>query len=205
MWKEKSNISHLTTKAPKVRNLVKDRAYAFTMDLFLIGIINKAIMFTYVNFVKTFFHQLPIGIRSNLANQMNQVSFINFLVVFSGYFLLSYYLSEGKTPGKIIFHLKVQSPHSHDGHLSLRSSMLRTLGYFVTIPSAFTLLLIPFFRKDRKGIPDWISNSFVMGTEEEKYIESLEDIGSTKVTPLFPEDPVSKQFSSPAGEKKKAS
>ncbi len=152
-------------------------------------------MFTYVNFVKAFFYQLPLVTRENVADKLSAVNLLNFLVVFCGYFLLSYYLSEGKTPGKIIFNLKVQCPHTHSDQLSLKTSVLRTLGYFITIPTGFTLLLIPYFRRDAKGIPDWLSDSFVMNADEEYLIESLEDTGSAKVTPLFPEDPVAKKIS----------
>ncbi|PIK16555.1 RDD family protein [Halobacteriovorax sp. JY17] len=196
MWKNEENVTHLSAAKPPKKSLVKDRMYAFTMDLFLIGIINKAIMFTYLNFIKAFFFQLPLGVRANLEDKLYAVNSINFLVVFTGYFLLSYYLSEGKTPGKIMFNLKVQCPHTHSDQLSLKTSILRTIGYFVTIPTGFTLLLIPCFRKDKKGIPDWLSDSFVMNSDEEYYIESLEDTGSSKVTLLFPEDPIAKKISS---------
>lgn len=195
MWKSNKIVTHLSAQRPPEKSLVKDRMYAFTMDLFLIGIINKAIMFTYLNFVKAFFFQLPIGVRANLESKLYAVNSINFLVVFFGYFLLSYYLSEGKTPGKIMFNLKVQCPHTHSDQLSLKTAVMRTAGYFVTIPTAFTLLLIPCFRKDCKGIPDWLSDSFVMSSDEQYYIESLEDTGTSKVTPLFPEDPIAKKIS----------
>ncbi|WP_372654897.1 RDD family protein [Halobacteriovorax sp.] len=194
MWNDQKKVLHLSAEKTPRKSLTKDRMYAFTMDLFLIGIINKAILFTYTSFIHSFFHQLPLGVRSNLQNKLQAVNSLNFLVVFIGYFLLSYYLSEGKTPGKIMFNLKVQCPHTHSDQLSLKTSVLRTLGYFVTIPTGFTLLLIPCFRKDGKGIPDWLSDSFVMNSDEEYFIETLEDSGSSKVTPLFPEDPVAKKI-----------
>jgi uncharacterized RDD family membrane protein YckC len=206
MWNDKRPIPHLTQQKPSDEGLLKDRSYAFITDLFLIGIINRAIMFTYGNFVRTFFYQMPYSVQKSFNEQMVQATSLSFIVVFWGYFLLSYYLSEGRTPGKIIFHLKVQSPHTHEGHLSLKSCVLRTLGYFVALPSFFALLAIPFFRKDKKGIPDMLSNTFIMSIKEERYIDSLQDeTGVAAVTPLFPEDPVSKDISDDKKSKKLAS
>ena len=206
MWNDKRAIPHLTQKRPSNEGMLKDRSYAFITDLFLIGIINRAIMFTYGNFVRTFFYQMPYNVQRNLSDKMVEATTISFLVVFWGYFLLSYYLSEGRTPGKIMFHLKVQSPHTHEGQLSLKACMLRTLGYFVALPSFFTLLAIPFFRKDKKGIPDLFSNTFVMTIKEERFIESLEEETTNAiVTPLFPEDPISKDIASDKDSKKRAS
>lgn len=206
MWNENRKIPHLTQDAHSNEAVLKDRSYAFFTDIFLIGIINRAIMFTYANFIRTFFYQMPYSVQKSINDKMFEMNTLSFLVVFWGYFMLSYYLSEGKTPGKIIFHLKVQSPHTHEGHLSLKSCMMRTLGYFVSLPSFFALLAIPYFRKDKKGIPDMLSNTFVMSVKEERYIESLEDeIRVAQVTQLFPEDPISKDISTDTEKVKKAS
>jgi uncharacterized RDD family membrane protein YckC len=206
MWNDKRKIPHLTQEVPSNEAVLKDRSYAFFTDIFLIGIINRAIMFTYANFIRTFFYQMPYSVQKSLNEKMFEINTMSFFVVFWGYFLLSYYLSEGKTPGKIIFHLKVQSPHTHEGHLSLKACAMRTLGYFVSMPSFFALLAIPYFRKDKKGIPDMLSNTFVMSVKEERFIHSLEDETSVaQVTPLFPEDPISKDISSDTDKVKKAS
>ncbi len=56
--------------------------------------------------------------------------------------------------------------------------------------------LISFFRKDHKGLPDYFSNTHVMGHEEIEFLKSLEDHGLeiNNVTRLFPEDPVSSRI-----------
>ena len=206
MWNDKRKIPHLTQDAPTAEAEIKDRSYAFFTDLFLIAIINRAVMFTYANFLRTFFYQMPYSVQKNISEKMIEMNTISFLIVFWAYFLLSYYLSEGKTPGKIMFHLKVQSPHTNEGHLSLQSCIMRTLGYFISMPTFFALLAIPYFRKDKKGIPDLLSNTFVMSIKEERFIKSLEaETTTAKVTQLFPEDPISKDISTETEENKKAS
>ena len=206
MWNDNRKIPHLTQSAPKNEAVLKDRSYAFFTDIFLIGIINRAIMFTYANFIRTFFYQMPYSVQKSVSEKMFEVNTMSFFVVFCGYFILSYYLSEGKTPGKIIFHLKVQSPHTHEGHLSLKACVMRTLGYFISMPTFFALLAIPYFRKDKKGIPDLLSGTFVMSVKEERFIKSLEDETSVaQITQLFPEDPISKDIAKDTEEVKKAS
>ncbi|WP_127714739.1 RDD family protein [Halobacteriovorax sp. HLS] len=196
MWNEKRKVSHLVKKeAPSNDAILKDRAYAFFTDIFLISIITRAVLLTYSNFIRTFFFQMEYTAQRSIQSKIIETNLLSFCVVFWGYFLLSYYLSEGKTPGKIIFHLKVQHPHSHNEQLTLKECFMRTLGYFLTLPSFFTLLSIAYIRKDRKGLPDLLSNTFVINTIEEKIIESLEDETSVaKVTTLFPEDPISKDI-----------
>jgi len=196
--KNEITIPHLITK-PRTssKGLLKKRSYAFTMDLFFITLINKGIIFTYVNFLETYLYQLPSSFQMSINQKITQVNNLSLLFIFWGYFLFSYYMGEGKTPGKLIFGIKVHSPHRADDHLSFKEAFMRTGGYFVGCFTGMFLLAVPFLRKDAKGIPDFLSHTHVVSEDELEYIKSLEDhwVEDDNVQSLFPEDPVSSKIS----------
>jgi uncharacterized RDD family membrane protein YckC len=187
-------IPHLTTKPRTTsKELLKKRSYAFTMDLFIITLINKGIIFTYVNFLETYLYQLPTSFQLSINQKISQLNNLSLLLVFWGYFLFSYYMGEGRTPGKLIFGIKVHSPHRGDDHLSFKEAFMRTGGYFIGCFTGMLLLALPFLRKDSKGIPDFLSHTHIVCEDELEYIKSLEDhwVEDENLHMLFPEDPIS--------------
>lgn len=159
---------------PKDPTILKKRIYSFTTDLFFIALINKGLMFTYMSFLKTYFYQIPLRTQMILENKMDHVHSLSMLIVFWGYFMMSYYWGDGKTPGKIVFGLKVYSPsfkHTGEVHLSLRESFARTMGYFLCYLPWGALFGISLFTKDHKGIPDWLSKTMVVSDEQMAYID----------------------------------
>lgn len=194
-------LAHFTdVKSSSDPIILKKRTYAFTLDLFFIAVINKAIMYTYINFLETFFYQLPISFQMNINGQLAKANGISIMIIFWGYFVLSYYMGEGKTPAKMLFGLKVHSPHSSDNHLSFKASVLRTSAYFICCFTGVFLIAIPFLRRDKKGLPDWFSNTHVVTEDEIAVVQHHEDHGMRDVIKWnnsipFPEDPISKRIS----------
>lgn len=150
------------TNGQKPNKLINKRTFAFTLDLFLIILINKAIMLTYMSTLNIVFYHLPVAVQKNLIEYLPHISFHILLLVFGGYFFFSYFLGEGKTPGKLLFNLKVQSLSSNDKELSFKECFLRTAGYFVCYLTGLILFAIPYFNKKGTGLPDFLSSTQVI-------------------------------------------
>lgn len=142
--------------------LSKHRVFAFTFDMFMIGMTSKLIMLTYKSFFTSFFYQLRYQVQESVANGLPVVHVSVLMSVFFSYFFISYYTSEGKTLGKMIFGLRVYSPTKPDLHLSLGESAKRSLGYLVCYATGLFLFVLPLLRKDQKGLPDFFSNTEVV-------------------------------------------
>lgn len=108
-----------------------------------------------------------------LTSQMHKVELSVISVVFFGYFFLSYYMGNGKTPGKILFRLRVVPTDNPTNLLTITESFKRTVGYFFCYITGFVLFALPYFNKNRDGIPDLFSSSHVL--TEEKYKEVLSE------------------------------
>ncbi|EQC49086.1 RDD family protein [Bacteriovorax sp. BSW11_IV] len=181
---------------PKQKSILKRRVYAFVMDLVIIGIINKGLELTFINYVKEFFYHIPSRLLSILEGRMGQIEFVTFTFIFIGYFTLSYYLGKGHTAGKFVFELQVRRAKD-DSDLTLVECVNRTLSYYLCWAFGMFPFLLSFVRKDHKGIPDFCSGTHVMGHEEIEFMKSLEDHGTTpnNIRHIFPEDPVSSRLS----------
>ena len=167
---------HPEANLPPDNKILRKRSYAFVTDLFIIGLINKGLMYTYISFLKTYFYQLTMKTQLLLESKMYDVHFVSLGIVFWGYFLMSYYWGEGKTPGKHIFGLKVHSPgfkYSSELHLTLRECFARTLGYFINCLTAGSLFAISFITTNSKGLPDWLSQTSVVTDEQMDYIDKV--------------------------------
>lgn len=161
-------------RLPADRELIRKRVYATTLDLFFIGLINKAMVFTYLNFMKSFYYQLPSSLQFRIENGLTEISTLSLFVVFWGYFMMSFYWGEGRTPGKILFGLKVHSMNfKYHGqfHLTLAESLKRTSGYFLCYLSFGLLYGIALLTPDKKGIPDWFSGTQVVTDEQMEFID----------------------------------
>lgn len=181
---------------PKQKSILKRRVYSFVMDLVIVGIINKGLELTFINFIKEYFYHIPSSLISVLESRIGQqIEFITFSLVFLGYFTLSYYLGKGHTAGKFIFELQVKK-NKDDSDLSLVECANRALSYYVCWSLGMLPFLISFIRKDHKGFPDYFSGTHVMGHEEIEFMNSHVDHGIelNNVRQLFPEDPVSSRL-----------
>ena len=107
-----------------------------------------------------------------LTSQMHKVELSVISVVFFGYFFLSFYMGNGKTPGKILFKLRVVPTNGPTELLTLNESFKRTLGYFFCYVTGFILFALPYFNKNRDGLPDLFSSSHVLTEEQYKLLLS---------------------------------
>ncbi len=115
-----------------------------------------------------------------LTSQMHKVELSVISVVFFGYFFLSYYMGNGKTPGKILFRLRVVPTDNPTELLSLATSFKRTVGYFFCYITGFVLFALPYFNKSREGLPDIFSSSQVL--TEETYKIKVSEFEESKET-----------------------
>ncbi|MBL6988714.1 MAG: RDD family protein [Bacteriovoracaceae bacterium] len=141
---------------------MKTRVYSFVLDLLVISVIQKGIMLAFRGFLKIVFYQFALTTQKQVISGLAGVDLLSLLIVFWGYFTLSFYLAKGQTIGKMLFNLRIisKSDNVHQ-ELNFKQSAMRSLGYLVCYLSANILFIIPFLRKDRKGIPDWFSKTWV--------------------------------------------
>lgn len=151
--------------------LFKNRIYAFTFDMFMVGLISKLVMFTYTSFLRSFFHQLRYQVQDTLASGLPAIHFSVLMTVFFSYFFVSFYTSEGKTLGKMMFGLRVYSPTQPRMALTLNESFKRTMGYLVCYATGLFLFALPLVRSDRRGLPDFFSKTEVVF--EDYFIENI--------------------------------
>ncbi len=141
-------------------HLLKYRTYAFTIDLFAITLLNKAIINSYGMYLKTVFFHYTESKQLEILAGVDQVFLSVLLLLFISYFSLSYYLGQGQTPGKIICGIKiVDSNYKNPG---LLMSIGRTLGYLTCYATGLFLFALPYFTKKGFGLQDWISKSMVV-------------------------------------------
>lgn len=159
---DSSNILEFTKKP--IKPLLMKRVYATTIDLLFISLLSRGIFHTYLNFLKTIFHHLTYA-SQKYSSDLFVLFFTIFGATFFGYFVLSLYLGGGQTPGKMIFNLKIVSLNE-TSEITLLDGIKRTIGYFLCYNLGFILFGIPFFRKDHRGLPDFLSKTFVTTTEQ---------------------------------------
>lgn len=169
---DKPLMESLYNSSPQA--ILKKRTLSFAVDLFFLAILNRLIMAGYTQYVMTYFYKLPWQTQEVLVHKMPQIGFTIYLVTFWAYFLTSYFLTHGQTPGKMIFGLKIK-PNHHQGPVTLKECAMRTLGYFTCYMTGFFLFVIPLLRKDAKGLPDWFSDTSVASAKEEAQPLRLED------------------------------
>ena len=138
---------------------MKNRINAFSIDITFIIALNMA----FLNAFKNHFELITAHLHSVTSTSFNLyypvVDALTTVIIFLSYFTLSFYFSNGQTIGKKIFKLKVHS--RFDMQISIIDSLARAIGYLICMFSLYSLFLIPFFRKDKKGIPDWFSQTFI--------------------------------------------
>ena len=153
-------------KSPRKGGILRRRTFSFFLDLFCILLTTRLLMASYISYLKTFMYLMGDKSQHLLTSQMHKVEFSIITVVFFGYFFLSYYMGSGKTPGKILFRLRVVPSDNPTSLLTFKQSMKRTFGYMFCYLTGFVLFSIPYFKKDRSGIPEMLSGSKVL-TEDE--------------------------------------
>jgi len=163
--------------------ILKKRGIAFAIDYFLIMIIHKSIMLSFSAFFTNFLFHLPDKIIQQAINNVQDTSLLISFIVFWGYFITSYFLGNGQTQGKVFLSLRIYGVNQYP---SLMEATLRTLGYFCCFLTLSVLFVIPYFNKSKKGIPDWMSGTYV---EYEDFVPALDNNIIPFVQPeLFPDE-----------------
>tara|TARA_R110002072_G_scaffold64203_1_gene159031 strand:- start:3152 stop:3745 length:594 start_codon:yes stop_codon:yes gene_type:complete len=149
--------------------LLKKRFSAFGIDLFIIGLIEKALWIGYFAFTNELFKFLPGQIKSALTFQTHSIRLPIILAVYFSYFLATLYMAEGKTLGKHIMGLRVRSHEGNPYELSFMEAFMRTVGYTTCYASALTFFMISLVRRDGRGIPDFFSQTETLTNEQFSY------------------------------------
>lgn len=144
----------------RAQSTLRRRVNAFIVDLLLISMIRSICLYSYLSFMGKYF-SAPVVDYDFFSNLFILGNFLT-IVIFMGYFICCYYMGNGKTLGKLLFKLRVQSSKTNDSNLSLNECFLRSLGYLFCYLNFFILFLVVFVTKDEKGIPDWISSTMVV-------------------------------------------
>lgn len=151
----------------KLDPIVSKRINAFTIDLFLIFVIQKITVNSFVNSLDLVFFRFPFKIQYYfLSHQFSIFANITLISIFFAYFALFPFISNGRTPGKYIVGLRIFSK-SHE--LTLLQCMTRS---FLNLFSVFTFCL-PFlavmYKKNHIGISDYLAKTHV-DLEKRPYI-----------------------------------
>ncbi len=163
--KEHQEQYHQPTKTKKLSKTQK-RFYAFNVDLYAIIIMQKICVYSYITFVNQSFELAPFAVKKNLLGNLNQMYLSTLMFTYFSYFLVSFYLGHGKTIGQTIFDLRTVSHEGSPKELSFMESFMRTLGYTLNYLFLFLPFLMNLVRKDKRGLPDFFSQTEVM-TENE--------------------------------------
>ena len=163
---------------------LKKRTFAFFLDFTAITFLFKSLLYLYKSFLWEI-TETSLQMQREMMADMYLLEFPVFTIVFCSYFALSYFMSEGKTLGKIIFGLQIST--NNQKRLELKHCLLRSIGYYFCYLPMAVLFIIPFIRSDQRGIPDWLSGTSVSlnkkqdkkTTIEETDIKDAEHLSST--------------------------
>lgn len=144
-------------------SLIKKRIYAFLIDITVINFFKFFSLIIYLKTVGTFLRAVPQNKESLFTNLYLLDNYL-FIVFFIGYFVTCFFLTNGKTLGKIIFNLEIKNIKEDETFFD--QYLLRTFAYLFCYLNGVFLLLIPLFTKSGKGIPDWISGTKVVANNE---------------------------------------
>jgi uncharacterized RDD family membrane protein YckC len=147
------------------------RMQAFLTDIFFLLVLRIGVMGAYSDFAKTFFSQYAPEKYDLMIENMVAMEPMIGLVLFYGYFTFFYYVTQGKTPGKAIFKLTVISNDYLEGNLyhkapTLKEAFFRANGYMMCYATAGLLFLLPFLRKDKRGLQDMVSATSVIDDKQ---------------------------------------
>jgi uncharacterized RDD family membrane protein YckC len=143
----------------RAKSLLKKRTIAFAIDLLAISALTKLILVSFKNSLDSLFFHMPLESKLEAIGKSHLMNVSLFMAVFFGYFVFSYYSTNGQSLGKISQNLRLRSKSNKK--LKFGEIFLRTFGYFGCMNFSMFLFAIPFFTKTERGIPDWVSKTFV--------------------------------------------
>jgi uncharacterized RDD family membrane protein YckC len=143
--------------------MLKKRVQAFTIDMFVIILTNYALITSFTQFLKTIFFHLPTRSQLFLISKFNMMNSISLLSIMFAYFSLFYFVTNGKTFGKMLVGLRVVSPK---GEITLVEAMKRSISHIFCAMTGSILFALPFMRKDDKSLADLFSKTYVISDSD---------------------------------------
>lgn len=157
-------------------HIIKKRTYAFTLDLFLIILLNKVLINSYALYLQTVFYHFPPKKQLMMIASLEQVFLGVFALLFFSYFTFSFYLGNGQTPGKMLFAVKVVNA-KNDGPAAFWQSAVRTIFQAASCILFFLPFASLFIGQTGRGLHDWASGTKIIRVpkRETLSIEQIED------------------------------
>jgi uncharacterized RDD family membrane protein YckC len=150
--------------------ILNKRIFAFFVDLGVIYFLKFFSLILYLKTIGFFLTALPIENKEKLFTNINLLNNYLFIVIFTGYFLSCFFITNGRTLGKFLFNLKLVT--SGEDETALDQYLIRTFTYLFCYLNGIFLLLIPLVTKDEKGLPDWLSGTMVTNDNEKRIKQS---------------------------------
>ncbi len=149
-----------------MRKFLKRRIYAFLMDLVVIYLLKFITLTIYLRTLGVFVRAIPLENKENLFSNLYLLNSFLLITIFVGYFTSCFFITEGRTLGKLLFNLKVSTTVGNE--VVFDQYLLRTFTYLFCFLNGLFLLLIPFLTKSGKGLPDWISGTEVISEPDQR-------------------------------------
>ncbi len=149
----------------QTNDLLKKRVYALTTDFFIIVVANYSFMASFTNFVRTIFFHLSLRSQMFLINKLSVMSSISLMALTFAYFSLFYFVTNGRTMGKAVFGLRVETKDKTE--MTLVQAMQRSFAYFTCSMLGSFLFALSFMRKDNKSLADMFSGTTVAFDQKE--------------------------------------
>lgn len=152
--------------------MLKKRVQAFTVDMFVIVLANYALMTSFTQFIKTVFFHFSFKTQFFFIHKLNTINSVTILSLMFSYFSIFYFVTNGKTFGKMLVGLKVKSASEE---MTLPEAMKRSFSYIVCAMTGSFLFTIPYFRKDQKSLADIFSKTSVIFDEAKPELQLVEN------------------------------
>jgi uncharacterized RDD family membrane protein YckC len=96
------------------------------------------------------------------------INSVTLLTIMFSYFSIFYFVTNGRTFGKMLLGLSVKSAHEE---MTLNEAMIRSFSYFVCAMTGSFLFCLPFLRKDKRSLADILSKTNVVSDDEKVVVE----------------------------------
>lgn len=165
--KKKINPFDYHSEYVKLENdkIFSKRLFAFGIDMATVVTINTAINSAYALFISNFYFVLTNNQQDHLIFGHWGLQWSVTMTIFWTYFIFCNYTLEGKTFGKMAMKIRtiddqfLFNKSQMDYTPSIRQSLKRTFGYFVCYISFGTFFSFPLFSEDKRGVPDFFSQT----------------------------------------------
>ncbi len=141
------------------------RIIAFGIDLASIMIVKTSLHTAYAIFINQFFSPINGHQRAQIIQGSLRCHALTFIAIYTSYFLYTSFILDGKTLGKMTMGLRVidegfiQDHNQEEYRMTFQNSIRRSIGYLMCYLSFGTFFIFNFSSEDKRGLPDYLSNS----------------------------------------------